>query len=126
MPRSAEEVLLQISNEFCFPRKEGYHEIACSTGGSGRIRWRLRRRGSWAVKSGKRSFAVVSILFAVLPSLSAGILDARDADFASRTFAAAQTAKQKCANTCRARYHDCQSRKEIPSVEKPAPEPVAS
>ena len=55
----------------------------------------------------KRSFAVVSLLFAVLLSLSIGTLNARDADLASRTFAAAQTAKWKCINTCRARYRDC-------------------
>jgi hypothetical protein len=42
----------------------------------------------------KRSFVVVSVLFAVLLSLSIGTLNARDADLDSRTFAAAQTAKQ--------------------------------
>jgi hypothetical protein len=41
----------------------------------------------------KRSFAVVSMVFAALLSLSTGTLNARDADLASRTFAAAQTAK---------------------------------
>jgi len=41
--------------------------------------------------------------------LSTGTLNARDADLASLTFAAAQTAKQKCINTCRARYRDCLS-----------------
>ena len=72
------------------------------------------------MKCTKRSFAavfVVSVLFALLLSLTAGTLNARDADLASPTFAAAQTAKQKCINTCRARYRDCQSRKEIPSFE---------
>ena len=64
------------------------------------------------MKCSKRSVAVVFVLFALLPSLSAGTLNARDADLA--TFAAAQTAKQRCINTCRARYRDCQSRKEIP------------
>ena len=48
------------------------------------------------MKCSKRSFAVVSLLFAVLLSLSIGTLNARDADLAYRTFAAAQTAKQKC------------------------------
>ena len=38
-------------------------------------------------------------------------------DFASPTFAAAHTAKQKCINTCRARYRDCLSLKQIPSSE---------
>ena len=69
------------------------------------------------MKCSKRSVAVVSVLLALLPSLSAGTLNARDADLASYTFAAAQTAKQRCINTCRARYRDCQSRKEIPSFE---------
>ena len=80
----------------------------------------LRRHSKLAVffdmKCSKPSFAVVSVL-ALLLSLSAGTLNARDADLASRTFAAAQTAKQKCINTCRARYRDCQSRKEVPSFE---------
>jgi hypothetical protein len=69
------------------------------------------------MKCSKRSFAVVSVLFALLLSLSAGTLNARDADLASHTFAAAQTAKQKCINTCRARYRDCRSRRELPSFE---------
>jgi len=69
------------------------------------------------MKCSKRSFAVVSPLFAVLLSLSIGTLNARDADLASRTFAAAQTAKRKCINTCRARYRDCLSLKQIPSSE---------
>ena len=56
------------------------------------------------MKCSKRSFAVVSVLFALLLSLSAGTLNARAA---SHTFAAAQTPKQKRINTCRARYRDC-------------------
>jgi hypothetical protein len=58
------------------------------------------------MKCSKLSFAV-SLFFAVLLSLSIGTLNARDADVVSRTFAAAQTAKQKCINTCRARNRDC-------------------
>ena len=66
--------------------------------------------------------AVVSIHFVVLlslplPAASSGTLHARDGDLAPLTFAAAQTAKQKCVNTCRARYRDCQSKKQIPSFE---------
>jgi hypothetical protein len=68
------------------------------------------------MKCSKRSFTIVSALFAVLLSSSTGTLNARDADLASRTFAAAQTAKQ-CINTCRARYRDCLSLKQIPSSE---------
>jgi len=76
------------------------------------------------MKCSKRSFAVVSPLFAVLLSLSIGTvnardadLDARDADLASRTFAAAQTAKRKCINTCRARYRDCRRLNQAPSFQ---------
>ena len=67
--------------------------------------------------SNKRSFAIVSALFAVLLSSSTETLNARDADPASRAFAAAQPAKQKCVNTCRARYRSCRSLKQIPSSE---------
>ena len=69
------------------------------------------------MKCRKRLFAAVSVLFALLLSLSAGTLSARDADRASLTFAAAQTANQKCINTCRARYRDCLHLKQIPSSE---------
>jgi hypothetical protein len=69
------------------------------------------------MKCSKRSFAVVSALFAVLLSLSTGTLNARDADLASRTFAAAaQTFKQQCIKTCHARFRDCvfKFKKQIP------------
>jgi len=69
------------------------------------------------MKHSKRSFAVISVPLALLLSLSTGALKARDADPASLTFAAAQTAKRQCINTCRARYRDCRSRKQIPSFE---------
>jgi hypothetical protein len=69
------------------------------------------------MKCSKRSFAFVCVLFALLPSSSIGTLNARDADLASLTFAAAQTTKQQCINTCRARYRDCLSLKQIPSSE---------
>ena len=71
----------------------------------------------WAMNSSTRSISVVSALFAVLLSISPGTLAARDADFASPRFAAAHTAKQQCINTCRARYRDCLSLKQIPSSE---------
>ena len=67
------------------------------------------------MKCSKRSVAFVSVLFAVL--LSPSIVNARDADLASRTFAAAQTAKQQCINTCRARYRDCRRLHQLPSFE---------
>jgi hypothetical protein len=68
------------------------------------------------MKCSERSFVLVSILFAVLLSSSTGTLNARDADLSSLTIVAAQTAKQ-CINTCRARYRDCLSLKQIPSSE---------
>ena len=67
------------------------------------------------MRCSKRSFAVVSLLFAVLLSSSIGTLYARDADLPSRIFAAAQTAKQRCINTCRARYRDCRRLNQSPS-----------
>ena len=69
------------------------------------------------MKCSKRSFAFVSLLVALLLSSSVGALDARDADLASRTFAAAQTAKQQCINTCRVRYRDCRRLKQLSSSE---------
>ena len=69
------------------------------------------------MKCSKRSFAVVSVLFAFLLSFNTGILNARDADPDSLTLVAAHSANQKCINRCRARYHDCLSLKQIPSLE---------
>ena len=69
------------------------------------------------MRCSKRSFAAVSLLFAALLSLSIGILNARDADLASRTFTAARTAKQQCMNTCRARYRDCRRLNQLPPFE---------
>jgi hypothetical protein len=69
------------------------------------------------MKYSKRLFAIVSVVFAVLLSLFPGTLSARDGDLASFIFAAAQTAKQQCINTCRSRYRDCLSKKQIPSFE---------
>jgi hypothetical protein len=69
------------------------------------------------MKCSKRSFAVVSALFAVLVSSSTETLNAREADLASRAFAAAQTAKRKCINTCRARYRDCRRLSQAPSFQ---------
>jgi hypothetical protein len=63
----------------------------------------------------KRSFALLS--FAVLLSLSIGTLNAGDADLASPTFAAAQTAKHQCINTCRAGYRDCRHLNQLASSE---------
>lgn len=68
------------------------------------------------MKCSKRSFAVASLLL-VFPSLNIGALNARDVDIAPRTFAAAQTAKRQCINTCRARYRDCRRQKQVPSFE---------
>jgi hypothetical protein len=69
------------------------------------------------MKSGTRRFAFVSGLFAVLLQLGTGALNARDAGPASDTLAAAQTAKQQCIRTCRARYRDCLRLNQRPSFE---------
>jgi hypothetical protein len=69
------------------------------------------------MKCRKLSIAVVPVFFALLLSLSTGTLSARDADLTSHTLVAAQTVKQQCMNTCRARYRDCRSLKQIPSSE---------
>jgi hypothetical protein len=63
------------------------------------------------------SIAIVPILFALLLSLSARTLNARDADLTFLTVAAAQTSHRQCMNTCRARYRDCVHLKQIPSSE---------
>ena len=68
------------------------------------------------MKFSKLKFAVVPVLFAVLLS-SMEALNARDADLAPLTFAAAQTTKQQCINTCRARYRDCRRLNQLPSFE---------
>ena len=69
------------------------------------------------MKHKKRSFAVVSVLFVLALSLGAGRLAARDADPTPLTVAAAETVKQQCADTCRARYRDCRSLKQVPLFE---------
>lgn len=69
------------------------------------------------MKYNKQSFAVVVVIFAVLFCFFTGILNARDADLAPLTFAAAQIPKQQCKNTCRARYRDCLAKKQIPAFE---------
>jgi hypothetical protein len=69
------------------------------------------------MKCTRQSFAVICALLAVPPSLSIGRLNARDADLAGDTLAAVQTAKQQCMNTCRARYRECRSLKQLPSFE---------
>jgi len=69
------------------------------------------------MKRAKRSSAVICVLLAVPLSLSIGQLNARDADRASVTLARAQTAKQQCLNTCRARYRDCRRLNQQPSFE---------
>jgi hypothetical protein len=69
------------------------------------------------MKCSELKFATVSVLFAVLLSSRAEALDARDANLAPLTFAAAQTTKQQCTKTCRARYRDCRRLNQLPSFE---------
>jgi hypothetical protein len=77
----------------------------------------LGARETVTMKYSKLKFAIIPVLFAVLLSSSMEALNARDADLAPLTFAAAQTAKQQCTNTCRARYRDCRRLKQLPSFE---------
>ena len=63
------------------------------------------------------SFATVPVICAALLLLSQGTPNARDADLATGTFAAALAGKQQCINTCRARYRDCRRLNQIPSFE---------
>ena len=65
----------------------------------------------------KPTFSVVFAFFVTLLSLSSGTLNARDADSAPTTVAAAQTVKQQCLMTCRARYRDCRRLNQLPSSE---------
>jgi hypothetical protein len=69
------------------------------------------------MKWSERLAAAAYLAFAVLLPLNIGPLSARDADSTSYTFVAAQTAKQQCINTCRARYHDCRHVDQLPSSE---------
>jgi hypothetical protein len=69
------------------------------------------------MKCSKRPFELVSLLVAVLLWSNIGTTNAREADLASTRFAAAQTAKQKCINTCRARYRDCRHLNQLPTSE---------
>ena len=67
------------------------------------------------MKCSRRSIA--SVLIALLLSSSTGTLNARDANDPTLTVAAVQTSHRQCMNTCRARYRDCRSLKQIPSSE---------
>ena len=69
------------------------------------------------MKFRKLPFAVASVLLAVLLLSIFGTLNAREADRALAITSAAQTAKQQCINTCRARYRDCRRLKQLPSFE---------
>jgi hypothetical protein len=69
------------------------------------------------MKWSERSFAVAYLAFAMLLPSNIGPLSARDADPTSYTFVAAQTAKQQCINSCRARYRDCRHVDQLPPSE---------
>src|SRR4029079_9193482 len=59
------------------------------------------------------------LILIITVSFACVFLDLRQehAALAAHTFAASQTAKQKCLNTCRARYRDCRRLKQLPSFE---------
>lgn len=69
------------------------------------------------MKCTKPSLVVICALLAAPLYPSIGTLNARDSALATDTLAAAQTAKQQCMNTCRARYRDCRRLKQLPSFE---------
>jgi hypothetical protein len=68
------------------------------------------------MKNKSWSFAFVFLFFAafLLPAPTVG---AQDADNKPLTLAATQSAKQKHARVCRARYRDCLSKNQIPAFE---------
>ena len=63
------------------------------------------------------SFAVLCVLSAVLLSLSARTINARDGDPASDADPASDTAKQQCIEKCRERYDNCLRQKQLPQSE---------
>ena len=67
------------------------------------------------------SFAILCVPLAVLLSLSARTINARDADLASGTTLVADdtddTAKQQCINKCRERYDNCLRMKQLSQFE---------
>jgi len=69
------------------------------------------------MKYNRRHLVDVFVVFAALLLLRTGALNARDADPPPLTLLAAHSAKHKCTNTCRARYHDCLAQKQIYPVE---------
>ena len=69
------------------------------------------------MKCSKRLFAVASVFFAMPIAFGIGTLNARDAEPAAVTLAAARTAKKECMNTCRARYRDCRHLNQLPTFE---------
>ena len=77
----------------------------------------LGAREKVTMKFSKLKSAIIPVLFALLLLSSMEALNARDTDLAPLTFAAAQTAKQQCSNTCRARYRDCRRLNQLPSFE---------
>jgi hypothetical protein len=69
------------------------------------------------MKCSMRLFAVVSVFFAGPISFGICTPYARDAEPATITLAATQTAKQQCVSTCRARYRDCRHLNQLPTFE---------
>ncbi len=67
------------------------------------------------------NLAAATLSLAIWPGLSQGIPlrgnPNLSVDLASRSFAAAQTAKQQCINACRTRYHGRRRLKQLPSSE---------
>jgi hypothetical protein len=64
-----------------------------------------------------RRIRLVMLAALAVPTMSGLPANAGDAYLAFGAQTAAHTAKQQCANTCRARYRDCRRLNQLPSVE---------
>jgi len=69
------------------------------------------------MNSNSRSLAIIAVSCAMLLSLGIDRLSASEANLAAALLVAAQTTKQQCINSCRARYRDCRRLKQLPSFE---------
>jgi hypothetical protein len=67
------------------------------------------------IKSRAELFAPVALALSIAAAYAGSRSDAIDAMQAR--IAAAQTTKQQCMNSCRARYRDCRHQNQLPSSE---------
>ncbi len=69
------------------------------------------------MKCAERPLAITCLLVAAFMCLSIGTVNAREVNLGAGELAAAQTTKQQCINSCRARYRDCRRLNQTPSFE---------